>query len=207
MSRVLHWRGWVTWELPTTIYLWGKTSPRAAFIALAITSVAAFALDRITKIVVIERVVPVEGESVPLAGPLASITHVHNSGVAFGLFTNRNALFGIVALAVVVVIVNFYRSLPPDLIWLRISLGLLLGGASGNLLDRVAQGYVTDFIDLRLGTGHNVWPVFNVADSCVCVGVAMLAIYLIFQPASSSSRGEGVGYGHARVGDHPRVSD
>lgn len=174
---------------------------------MTIAAALAFAMDRATKILVIERVVPSEGDSVPLAGPLVSITHVHNSGVAFGLFTNRNALFGFVALVVVVVIVNFYRSLPPDLIWLRVSLGLVLGGAAGNLVDRVAQGSVTDFIDLRLGTGHTVWPVFNLADSSVSVGVVMLAIYLIVQPGLSPSQEGGVGYGHARAGDHPRVSD
>lgn len=204
---MLHWREYVAWELPTTTRIWGKTSRRTAFIILVLTAVSAFVLDRLTKIVVIEYVVPAEGDSVPLLGPLVSITHVHNSGVAFGLFTNRNALFGIVALAVVIVIVNFYRTLPADLAWLRVSLGLLLGGAAGNLLDRVTQGYVTDFIDLRLGTGHSVWPVFNVADSCVSIGVVMLAIFLIWQPSTSSSKTGGVGYGPARVGDHPRVSD
>jgi len=186
---------------------WGQASPLRCSLALAASAALALVADRLTKVWITTRLLPSEGQSIDVLGPVASLTHVHNSGVAFGLFTNRNGLFGIVAVVVLVVIVNFYRYLPGDLIWLRVSLGLLLGGAAGNLLDRVTQGYVSDFIDLRLWTGHNVWPVFNVADSCVCIAVALLAVFLMMQPSESGRERKGVSYGSPGAGDHPRMSN
>jgi signal peptidase II len=62
---------------------------------------------------------------------------------------------------------------------LRVSMGLILGGAFSNLIDRLRQGYVVDFIEAH--AGQHVWPLFNVADSCIVVGVALLAWYLLFR--------------------------
>lgn len=170
--------------------------------ALAGTAVAAFISDRVSKALIVRDVVPREGDSVAVIPPIFSITNVHNTGVAFGLFTHRNLLFGAVALVVLLIILNFYRQLPDDLLWLRISLGLQAGGAVGNIVDRVTQGYVTDFLDFHF------WPVFNVADSCVCVGVAMLAIYLVFSGSGhQETEKEGNTYGSSGARDHPRLSD
>ena len=106
--------------------------------------------------------------------PLFTITHVTNTGAAFGLFQDQGTLFSIVAILVVAGILVFYRHLPPDRFWLRVSLGLQLGGAVGNLLDRVRLGSVVDFIDFK------IWPVFNLADLAIVMGVAILAFYLMF---------------------------
>ena len=96
-----------------------------------------------------------------------------NTGVAFGLFPNKGYLFMVIAMAVVVIIVLYYRHLPRGQWLIRISLGLQLGGALGNLLDRVRLGRVTDFIDFR------IWPVFNLADMSIVAGVSILAFSLL----------------------------
>ena len=96
-----------------------------------------------------------------------------NTGVAFGLFPDKGYLFMVIAMAVVVIIVLYYRHLPRGQWLIRISLGLQLGGALGNLLDRVRLGRVTDFIDFR------IWPVFNLADMSIVAGVSILAFSLL----------------------------
>ena len=181
--------------------IWGSVSSRMGWVAMSVAAVTVFVADRVTKALVVSRVVPNEGDSVPVLGKVASITHVHNTGVAFGMFTNRNFLFGVLSIVVLAIIVNFYRYLPGNLWWLRVSLGLQVGGAVGNLVDRVRQGYVTDFVDFHF------WPVFNVADSSICIGVAMLAIYLLLHGASTGDAQERVSHGSPRVGEHPRVSN
>ncbi len=102
-------------------------------------------------------------------------TYVENEGGAFGLLNNASFLMIFAALMAIVTIVVYYRF--PDY-WkhslLKIGLGLMLGGALGNLIDRLRLGYVIDFIDFR------VWPVFNIADSAISIGVIIIAFYFIF---------------------------
>ena len=101
-----------------------------------------------------------------------SLTYVTNTGAAFGLFPDHGGIFMVIALVVIVTIIFYYRYLPGEQWLVRASLGLQLGGAMGNLLDRLQHGHVVDFIDFK------VWPVFNVADSSIFVGVVILAFYL-----------------------------
>lgn len=112
------------------------------------------------------------------------LTYTTNSGAAFGVLANRNILFLFIGIVVVAVIGLSWRYLPGGKLLLRVSLGLQLGGALGNLLDRVRQGYVVDFIQIR------GWPVFNLADSAVCCGVALLMWYLLRMPAPEHARDE-----------------
>ncbi len=108
-----------------------------------------------------------------------NFTHVQNTGVAFGMFAangdNRGTLvltlLGLAALAVVGV--YFWRTANQDRLMLT-SLGLILGGAVGNLMDRIAAGSVTDFIDAYVGTYH--WHTFNVADSAITIGICLMAV-------------------------------
>ena len=111
------------------------------------------------------------GESwIPLEAvrPFFRFTLTHNTGAAFGLFPQGGTLFLLIALVVAAVILYYYRQLPPQAWLVRLALGLQLGGALGNVVDRLRQGYVVDFLEVP----H--WPVFNVADSCIVVGVALL---------------------------------
>jgi len=128
-------------------------------------------LDQVTKSWIVSHMVP--GQSIPEGGPIA-ITYVRNTGAAFGLLANQSLLISFAALVGIAAIFLYYVHPPFQTLWIRASLGLILGGAIGNLIDRLRLGYVTDFIDLR------VWPVFNVADSCITVGTGIMAYYFLF---------------------------
>ena len=100
-------------------------------------------------------------------------THTSNTGVAFGLFQNANLLFAIFASIVSIGIIFFNQKLEPGNALLRIALGLQLGGALGNLIDRILFGSVTDFLDF------GPWPVFNVADTAVVAGVLLMGFVIL----------------------------
>lgn len=108
-----------------------------------------------------------------------TITHVRNTGIAFGLFPSHGDRFGTVLLATLglgalgVVGYYFLRAAGNQLLLLT-ALALVLGGAVGNLVDRIALGAVTDFFDFYVGAKH--WPTFNVADSAISIGIAILAL-------------------------------
>lgn len=117
------------------------------------------------------------------------IIHTHNTGAAFGLFQGHSFALTIVASVGIAVILLYalfiYRRFPILENRLgRLALGLILGGAVGNLIDRLNLGYVTDFIDI------GVWPTFNIADSAVTVGAFILA-YLLLPLARAGKRGDG----------------
>ncbi len=127
---------------------------------------AVFALDQTTKALVSAALAPGEHESLVLGVDLA---HVRNRGIAFGLFADGQAAVLVVTVAALVLIgVYFaYGAARPGL-WLGV--GLLLGGAVGNLVDRLSADFVTDFIDPPL------WPAFNVADIAIVVGIVVLVL-------------------------------
>jgi len=112
------------------------------------------------------------GQSFPYEAPLR-LTHVANTGGAFGLFADQAFPLLVTAAIGVVAIFLYYLYPPFQSPLLTLSLGLQLGGAMGNLIDRFRFGYVTDFIDVR------VLPVFNLADSAITVGVALLVGFLL----------------------------
>jgi signal peptidase II len=138
--------------------------------------IAAFvlALDQISKLWVSSHLGLYE--TIPLVGCI-SLTHARNTGAAFGLFANQAFLLTLVAIVGLVVILLFYRYLSRFNILGILALGLIFGGALGNLIDRLRFGYVTDFVDVRLwGDFH--WPTFNVADSAITVGSIVLAVFI-----------------------------
>jgi signal peptidase II len=122
--------------------------------------------DQLSKYVIRTSMVP--NQSLPVIKSIFHITYVNNPGAAFGLLANKTWVFIAVTLAVAVFIVFTYRYLPPGLMLLRLALALMLGGAIGNLIDRLRFGYVIDFLDFR------IWPVFNLADMAVVSGVILL---------------------------------
>jgi len=148
---------------------------RSSYLLLAVTAAVVLALDRITKILVREYLpLNVAWQPVRWLEPLFTFRRVHNTGAAFGLFPGFQVVFMAVAVVVIFGIIIYYRRLEHAPIILRLALGLQLGGAIGNLIDRIHPGYVIDFVDLGW------WPVFNVADSCIVVGTVLLGWYLLF---------------------------
>ena len=111
---------------------------------------------------------------VPLIGDYFRLTYVENRGAAFGLLQNQTVLFVAVGVIVIAVIAASHRHLLSAGFPVHLALGLQLGGAIGNLVDRIRQGYVVDFFDF--GYQANWWPVFNIADSAIVVGVGLLAL-------------------------------
>lgn len=133
---------------------------------LAIVSGAVLILDQLTKLAVQRSFAP--GDSIPLLSPVLSLTYVQNTGAAFGLFRGQQMLFIVLAAAIGAWIVREVLVGPPPGAAAAWAFPLILGGSLGNLMDRVRFGHVVDFIDVH------VWPVFNVADSAITVGVALL---------------------------------
>ncbi len=144
----------------------GRAAARAA--ALAIVVVAA---DQATKALVRANVDLGSRDGVL---PGVELVHVRNRGVAFGLFSDGGVILVVIGVVSVVALLAFFatHSRRP-LVWLPT--GLLLGGAAGNLIDRLRQGFVTDFIDLP------AWPAFNLADTCITIGVLSL-LYVLEGP-------------------------
>ena len=118
------------------------------------------------------------GESLPEAGILR-LTYVQNTGSAFGLFPNQSLMLTIVAIAGLIIMLLFYRYLSGTGSLSTLAMGLIFGGAIGNLIDRIRFGYVVDFIDVRLWHDYH-WPSFNVADSAITVGTIVLVCFIFF---------------------------
>jgi signal peptidase II len=110
-----------------------------------------------------------------LLAPYVRMVHWYNTGVAFGMFQGMGGLFTVLAFFVAGAIIYYYPQIPDKDWLLRISMGMLLGGALGNLVDRLTIGHVIDFISI--GT----FPVFNIADSCISVGVGVLLLSFYVQ--------------------------
>jgi len=123
-------------------------------------------------------------------GGVLNITYLSNRGGAFGLFPSRQPVFIILTLVTIAGIVYFYRAYAPRFLACRIAVGMILGGAVGNLLDRLAldsRGGVTDWIDLHWGRYH--WPAFNVADSAITIGVLILMYLLLIKLGDCQGNG------------------
>ena len=139
------------------------------WLSLGAIATAAVIADQVTKHVVVANLNL--GEAVHVVGPF-SIRHVQNSGIAFGLFSSATPVVtALTALAVGWMLVYFARSGARHPV-LPVALGLVIGGSVSNLADRVRLGFVTDFLDFRY------WPSFNLADSFIVIGVAILLVAL-----------------------------
>ncbi len=127
------------------------------------------------------------GVPVDVLGELLRITLVHNSGALFGMFQGRADLFAIVSLGVIALIV-WYESRAGSNLLVSVALGLLLGGAIGNLIDRIQHGYVIDFVDMGIGSWR--FYTYNVADSAITVSILLL-IAIALVPGLTSRADEG----------------
>lgn len=148
---------------------------RSRIALIAGVATAVFVLDRITKIWV-ERSIPF-GTSRPVVDEWLQLTHVRNTGAAFGLLPERTSLLSVLSIVAVLLILFYYRRLAMASPFIAGTLGMQLGGALGNLVDRVSQGYVVDFVDAGIPGGPRFWA-FNVADSSIVVGIGLVTVML-----------------------------
>ncbi|MCD2196447.1 signal peptidase II [Actinomycetospora endophytica] len=150
--------------------------PRRRLVMLVVTAVVVLAIDIGTKVLVVATMT--DGQRIPLIGDVVSLYLIRNSGAAFSLATGMTWVLTLVAIAVVVGIVRFARQLGSRG-W-ALALGLVLGGALGNLADRFfrgpgpLEGHVVDFVSVGW------WPVFNAADSAICCGGALLVFLALW---------------------------
>ncbi|MCX6046550.1 MAG: signal peptidase II [Chloroflexi bacterium] len=137
-------------------------------------------LDKLSKDWV-RQTIPLNSYKIPIPslGEYFVFEHVNNYGAAFGILQNQGYLFVGIAVIVVVAILLYARYLPLDQWFVRVLLGLQLGGAVGNLLDRINQGFVTDFVKMGI-PGRFYWPNYNIADSSIVLGVLALGVYIMW---------------------------
>ena len=127
-------------------------------------------------------------ESVPVIPGFFHLTYIRNTGAAWGMFSGQNLALAVLAFAMLVALVLFRRQfLPPGRVH-RVALGLLCGGIVGNLFDRLRLDYVVDFLDFF----HRGWhfPAFNVADSAICIGVAIYVLGTLLAPRAAATAPE-----------------
>lgn len=148
-----------------------------------ITAVCILTADQVTKYMIIQRVP--ENSSIEIIPGFFSITHVRNTGAAFGLFQGHTEILTVISIVAIVLIIVLKSILNFNSAFYNIYLGFVMGGALGNLMDRFLVGEVTDFINVRF------IPVFNIADSSILIGFSLIII-LILREYFKKGKTEGV---------------
>ena len=161
-----------------------KLQPLLVFPPLAV-----IALDQITKVVV-SRILQLH-ETVPVIRGLFNLVHLRNRGIAFGLLNRPGNdyvfyLLTIVTIGAVLLMLFWFTRLRDEDRRIKFGLSLIMGGAVGNLIDRLRLKEVIDFLDFHIGPYH--WPAFNVADSAITVGTIWLAVTLILEAPSKPQK-------------------
>jgi signal peptidase II len=152
--------------------LTGKGNLRPFFLI----AIAVLVADAASKLIVY-RTMPLGGPSILLLGDYLKLTYIHNPGAAFGLFQGSRLFFIGVSSLSILIILALVLSQKERATGLSLALGMIMGGACGNLLDRIWLGVVIDFIEM--GIGSHRWPVYNVADIGVTVGVILLGLHML----------------------------
>lgn len=162
---------------------------KTKYLILLLLSTVVLILDQLTKLY-IDRTMQLY-QSIPVIDGLFSITYLRNRGAAFSFLSDaswRLPFFILATLIAVIAILVAFGKLRDDQRFAAFSLTLILSGAIGNLIDRVRMGEVIDFLDVYWKSHH--WPAFNVADSAICVGVAMLALDMFLEERRVNKTGE-----------------
>ena len=152
---------------------------------VGLVAVVVFVLDRLTKAWVEQNIPVYEGRSV--IDDVVRIVHTQNSGAAFGLLPERTTLLSILSVVAVVAILYYYRQIASASPLIAGTLGMQLGGAFGNLVDRAGQGYVVDFVDVGIPGGWRFWA-FNVADSSIVLGILFVTFLLWREDARATTK-------------------
>jgi signal peptidase II len=143
-------------------------------VVLLLAALAILVADQVTKALVVANLSI--GEHTELVGDLVQIWHAQNRGASFSLFQGWSIVFLVVSVLSIAMVAYFHRTLRERSPWVHLVLGVVLGGTLGNFIDRLRQGYVTDW--LSIGIGETRWPTFNVADSSLVIGIGILVLYL-----------------------------
>lgn len=159
-------------------------SPRRLALVAGV-AIFVFVFDRITKMWVEQNIPLHEGRQV--IGDYVRIVHTQNTGAAFGLLPERTTLLSVLSVVAVLAIVYYYRQFANSSPLVTATLGMQLGGAFGNLLDRVTKGYVVDFVDVGLVPGPRFWA-FNVADSSIVLGILFVTVLLWQEERKTTAR-------------------
>ncbi|MEW6367950.1 MAG: signal peptidase II [Acidobacteriota bacterium] len=152
-----------------------------------IVTIIVIALDQLTKAIISNTLYL--HETRPVIDNLFNIVHTRNSGAVFGLLQDAPypllpAILTLLSLAALMLVAWFFHRCSPLDRMNLFGLSLILGGAVGNIIDRLVRGSVVDFLDFYIGSYR--WPAFNVADSCICVGIGLLILRSIHLPAAGS---------------------
>jgi signal peptidase II len=172
---------------------------RRRLVTFILVSVGVIGIDRFTKLLI--KSTMALGESIPVIGDFFRISFILNSGIAFGLFDNNPSpakipLLVVVSLVALGIILYIFITLPKGIKLSGISMGLIFGGAIGNMIDRILKGRVIDFIDVdfpdiamsRINVYMTRFPTFNAADSSVFIGILMLLVIIIIQGGKAEAR-------------------
>ena len=135
--------------------------------------VGIIALDQLTKWIAVA-CLEVVGTTVTVLPDILRFTYVHNTGMAFGMLKDHRWIFMVLSTISIIALIIYLFRFRPDSRWMQVSMAMIIGGGIGNMIDRVALGYVIDFLDCP----PIVPAVFNVADSFVCVGAGIMIVYL-----------------------------
>jgi len=163
-----------------------KRHVRNILILLAVAVLVVLA-DQATKQLVATRAAAGQPWDVaPWLAPIFRVTFTTNTGVAFGLFPGGGNFFAVVSAIVIVILFVYYWQLPSEEWVMRVVLALSMGGAISNLIDRLRQGFVVDFIDLNFWPLRG-WPIFNLADSSIVAGVTLLALLMLWEERREQS--------------------
>lgn len=165
-----------------------QTQPRHKYLLVIIVAAVTILIDQISKHLILESFRP--GEILPVIPGLFNLTLTFNFGAAFGLWSNlppgwREFALGASITVALSVLFYFLKQSGQRSTLSQVSLAAVLGGALGNVLDRMQHGYVIDFLDAYWGNYH--WPAFNIADSAIVVGVAIVVLGPQHTPASNAA--------------------
>jgi len=141
-------------------------------VPILLLALAIVLIDQLSKFYIQAHMMP--NMSIPVIQDVFHITYILNPGAAFGLFEHQTIVFVIIAILMIAAVIYFYPQIPRQYRLLRFGIGLLVGGAIGNVIDRIKTGYVVDFFDFR------IWPIFNVADMGIVCGVGCIIFTILY---------------------------
>ena len=151
------------------------------FIKYFLVSICLFFIDQISKILIVNNPILNSGDQISIINPILVLKKIENRGIAFGIDGNGDFSYIFTPLTIILtiaIIIYLYRTVSKNSKLVNLSLSLILGGALGNLFDRIVSGKVVDFIDVHYLNWH--WPTFNIADSFIFIGVVLFLYNELF---------------------------